>query len=883
MEIEFDKLTNNLNGSLEMALMIVGAAIVLVGLVSLVVSLCLMISYIKYNRRQNSAGLTGEETARKVLDDNGLQHIKVKVVGSLLFGNSYSHYFKKVRLRRMTKNKTSLTALAMGSQKAALAVLDKENDPDMKKRNKLMPLISFGPFAFIPLILVGAVVDAMLIHSEGYVIQFMPACVVINEKNELVHTYGDTANVVHMPQGKYSNNLFDLITEALKIPVSTLLKESREKKRKIQYRDIHFTGEIENATIDLTAAPASKRNNETESLYALIFSTTRPKEELDANSIAYDIDRVASQRITDLEQELADVQAKLDRSVAEQECVNEELQAANEELLTANEELQSSNEELQSVNEELYTVNTEYQQKLSELSDLNDDIANFLSSTLTGIIFVDNKLNIRRYTDYVTTEFSVMDHDIGRSLAFISYHFPSVDITEICTNVLKTLIPDEREVATNNNKVFFMRVAPYRSTENKILGCVITLMDITSQKQSQATLMNTEKRLSMAQQASDAKSDYLSRIAHEIRTPMSSLLSLAKTARQQADNKDTLFASLDKISDTIGYMTSIVTDISEASISERLASDLVTEPFALRTVLDNVTAIIEPRVEEAGVNYEISVDDDFDPVYVGNKTKIQQILINFLNNSVKYTKKGGAVSLRAFEELRQGDKARVCFVIADTGIGIKKEFLPKLFQPFTREENGDESSAVSMGLGLSIAYNQIMSLNGDVTVESEEGKGSTFTIHVELERFVDGEEQQDKYTTTAPEEYDLAGCHVLVAEDNALNRTILGALLTNEGMTYVETVNGEEAVKAFVDAPEQTFDCVLMDMRMPKLDGIRATTQIRESDKLDAKTIPIIGVSANGFADDIRKARKAGIDEYTTKPIDRDSLLSAMTRLIKRK
>lgn len=191
-----------------------------------------------------------------------------------------------------------------------------------------------------------------------------------------------------------------------------------------------------------------------------------------------------------------------------------------------------------SVNEELYTVNTEYQQKLSELSDLNDDIANFLSSTLTGIIFVDNKLNIRRYTDYVTTEFSVMDHDIGRSLAFISYHFPSVDITEICTNVLKTLIPDEREVATNNNKVFFMRVAPYRSTENKILGCVITLMDITSQKQSQATLMNTEKRLSMAQQASDAKSDYLSRIAHEIRTPMSSLLSLAKTARQQADNKD---------------------------------------------------------------------------------------------------------------------------------------------------------------------------------------------------------------------------------------------------------------------------------------------------------------------------------------------------------
>lgn len=718
--------------------------------------------------------------------------------------------------------------------------------------------------------------------DDAILVQFMPACIVINEKNELVHTYGETSNVVHLPRGRYSDNLFDLITDALKIPVSTLLKESREKKRKVQYRDIHFTGEHENAIIDLTVAPASRNNNDAENLYAIVFTDSRPQASVE-DSVVYDIDQVASLRITDLEQELAEKQTKLDQSVSEQETVNEELQAANEELLTANEELQSSNEELQSVNEELYTVNSEYQQKLTELSDLNDDIANFLSSTLTGIIFVDNKLNIRRYTDYVTTEFSVMDHDIGRSLAFISYHFPLVDVTEICTNVLKTLIPDEREIATNNNKVFFMRVAPYRSTENKILGCVITLMDITTQKQSQANLQNTEKRLSMAQQVSDAKSDYLSRIAHEIRTPMSSLLSLAKSARQQASNKEALLSSLDKISDTIDYMTSIVTDISEASISERLAADQVSEPFELRAILDNISAIMEPRAEEAGVTYEVSIDDNFNPRYVGNKTKIQQILINFLNNSVKYTKPGGAISLRAFEELRQGDRARVCFVIADTGIGIKKDYLPKLFKPFTRENSNDENASVSMGLGLSIAYNQIMALNGDVSVESEEGKGSTFTIHIQLDRFVEGGEKPEEYAVAAPGEYNLVGCHVLVAEDNVLNRTILGALLANEGMSYVETSDGEAAVKAFIDAPEYTFDCILMDMRMPKLDGIRATTQIRESGKADAKLIPIIGVSANGFADDIRQARKAGIDEYTTKPIDRDSLLAAMSKLIKRR
>ena len=152
---------------LQIALGIVGLLILVVALVSCVVSIWLAIKYAKFNRRENSAGLTGEETARKVLDDNDLQHIKVKVTGSILFGNSYSHYFKKVRLRRMTRHKTSLTALGMGAQKACLAVLDKEGDPDMKKQVRLYPIITFGPFAFIPLVLVGAVLDYMVFSQSG--------------------------------------------------------------------------------------------------------------------------------------------------------------------------------------------------------------------------------------------------------------------------------------------------------------------------------------------------------------------------------------------------------------------------------------------------------------------------------------------------------------------------------------------------------------------------------------------------------------------------------------------------------------------------------------------------------------------------------------------
>ena len=152
---------------LEIALLIVGALIVIVGIASCLVSLWLVIKYYRYNRRENSLGLTGIEVARKILDDNGLQHIKVKRTGSLLFGNSYSHYFKKVRLRGFIRHETSLTSMGMGAQKAALAILDKEGDPDMKKRIRLVPLVTFGPFAFIPLILVGAALDFFVFNGSG--------------------------------------------------------------------------------------------------------------------------------------------------------------------------------------------------------------------------------------------------------------------------------------------------------------------------------------------------------------------------------------------------------------------------------------------------------------------------------------------------------------------------------------------------------------------------------------------------------------------------------------------------------------------------------------------------------------------------------------------
>ena len=310
--------------------------------------------------------------------------------------------------------------------------------------------------------------------------QFLHGCIVIDGNNRIYRTYGDCRNYIHIPLGKFTNDLLDIICDGLKTPVSTILNECKESNSKCQYNNITFSGEVNKELINLCAT-VIPTNNDGINYYAILFLPINTTAEVGE---PFEIDRVTTKRITDLEKALSQTHDKLDLSVSEQESINEELQAANEELLTANEELQSSNEELQSVNEELYTVNSEYQAKLTELSESNDDIANFLSSRLIGILFVDRKLNIRRYTDYVSTEFSIMPHDINRPIKCITYNFPMLDITEICMNVLENLKQDDREVTSNNGKKYTMRTEPYYSSHGAIDGCVITIIELTTNKNS---------------------------------------------------------------------------------------------------------------------------------------------------------------------------------------------------------------------------------------------------------------------------------------------------------------------------------------------------------------------------------------------------------------
>lgn len=310
-----------------------------------------------------------------------------------------------------------------------------------------------------------------------YLENFLPASVVVNEANSVIHFFGNYQDYLTIAPGKATFNFFSMINRDLSLVASTAINRCRSEHISVTYTGIAVDCKSGRRMIDLTVSPVPVRDKEEDTGLIAVLFLERRNEMQEGIAEKYDVDTTAARRIEDLEQELHESQNDLKSTIGELETVNEELQAANEELLTANEELQSSNEELQSVNEELYTVNTEYQQKLDELTMLTNDLSNFLSSTMIGILFVDGNLNIRKFTEYVGREFQLMEHDVGRSLQIFAHSFPEEDIIKDAREVLKDLVPIDREVTATNGRFYTIRIAPYRTTENNIRGLVITIID----------------------------------------------------------------------------------------------------------------------------------------------------------------------------------------------------------------------------------------------------------------------------------------------------------------------------------------------------------------------------------------------------------------------
>ena len=392
-----------------------------------------------------------------------------------------------------------------------------------------------------------------------------------------------------------------------------------------------------------------------------------------------------------------------------------------------------------------------------------------------------------------------------------------------------------------------------------------------------------QEALALAEKANRAKSEFLSSMSHDIRTPMNAVIGMTSLALANLDEKERVKDCLQKISSSSKYLLSLINDILDMSKIERSKIMLNRMQISMPEMLKELSAMMEPQAEVNGLAFSMEAREIRHQNFYGDKLRINQILINILSNAIKFTPKGGRVEFLAEETDRGCKDGQVCyrFTISDTGIGMTEEFVEHIFEPFSRNTNtvGIEGT----GLGLSITKGLVDLMDGKIWVKSRQNEGSVFCVEIICET-MQGEAAVKQDGDGEPERQDdaqiLTGRCFLVAEDNAINSEILCELLKMYGARSVVMTDGIQAVEEFQRAEPGTYDAVLMDIRMPRMNGYDAARAIRRMAKEDAGTIPIIAMTANAFAEDVQEALEAGMNAHVAKPIDVKILRDTLTGLL---
>ena len=384
---------------------------------------------------------------------------------------------------------------------------------------------------------------------------------------------------------------------------------------------------------------------------------------------------------------------------------------------------------------------------------------------------------------------------------------------------------------------------------------------------------NLEAKLMATEESNRAKTEFLSGISHEMRTPMNIILGLDTLALNNPSLSGETREYLEKIGLSANHLLEIINNILDMNSIETGEFLVKNEEFSLGDTVWQINSIIESRCDEKGLTYNCDVESDALGRYSGDVFRIKQVLIHLLDNAVKFTDAPGTVELCVKRIVDNTGVQSLKFSVKDTGVGINPDFLPKIFDVFAREDASTTSRYSGSGLGLAVAKNIIDALGGTISVESEKGKGTVFTVILPAVQVEKGDE-------TEKEEISIAGKRILIAEDIPENAEIVADLLELEEVGSEHAENGKIAVDMFKAAEPGYYDAILMDLRMPEMDGLTATRTIRALDRADAKTIPIIALSANAFESDIKESLGAGMDAHLAKPADAELLYSTLKKTI---
>ncbi len=424
-------------------------------------------------------------------------------------------------------------------------------------------------------------------------------------------------------------------------------------------------------------------------------------------------------------------------------------------------------------------------------------------------------------------------------------------------------------------------IADERDDNGNVVSVIFVVRDIDEMKRLE---IETQKKLEQATkeavEANAAKTDFLRRMSHDVRTPINIIIGMTEMAGHFPENYERQRYCREKTKEAAEMLLELVNDVLflnklefEENVSEEYA-------FDISTVLNGVYSLIETQTKQAGILFETTEVKTSNYHLLGNPVHISQIIMNILSNSIKYTPSGGKISVSCEEIASDDEISTLRIVCADTGIGISEHFQKYMFEPFEQEGEALKSEQVGMGLGLAIVKSLTEKMNGSISVDSRKGEGTRFTIELKLKINRSGADEEIIHTNN--NEKTLEGIKILMAEDNGLSMEIMDFMLSDNGAEVTAAWNGVQAFEIWKAAEPETFDIILMDMMMPEMDGIETTRAIRSSDRADAKTIPIIAMSANIFKEDIEKCERVGMNAHISKPINIQKLMDIIHTQIKK-
>ena len=392
-----------------------------------------------------------------------------------------------------------------------------------------------------------------------------------------------------------------------------------------------------------------------------------------------------------------------------------------------------------------------------------------------------------------------------------------------------------------------------------------------------AELLRAAKK---AEAANEAKTEFLQRMSHDIRTPINGICGMIDVADHYADNIEKQTECRAKIKEASHLLLELINEVLDMSKLESDEVILEEIPFNLNSIFEEILGVIEQMATEQNIRILWEEKEVTHWNLIGSPVHVKRILMNILSNAVKYNKENGYVYISCREiPSKQTAMTTLEFVCRDTGIGMAEAFQKRIFEPFAQEHAGSRTKFAGTGLGMPITKKLVEKMDGTISFESKEGTGTTFVIRIP---FRIDTEMKDRTETEEKTETSIHGLHVLLTEDNELNMEIAEFVLQNEGAVVTKAWNGQKAVDIFRKSSPGEFDVILMDIMMPVMNGYEAAKMIRSLDREDAKVIPIIAMTANAFTEDKMRAKEAGMDEHIAKPVDGKLLVKVINELVKR-